>query len=67
MLNQVILLVGTICISTSFLKTSSGNLVKSILTKRSIRVHYMISTSSEISKFIAAQTGDVSLFTRCAV
>lgn len=42
------LLVGTICISTSFLKTSSGNLVKSILTKRSIRVHYMISTSSEI-------------------
>lgn len=48
MLNQVILLVGTICTSTSFLKTSSGNLVKSILTKRSIRVHYMISTSSEI-------------------
>lgn len=42
------LLVGTICTSTSFLKTSSGNLVKSILTKRSIRVHYMISTSSEI-------------------
>lgn len=37
-----------ICTSASFLKTSSGNLVKSILTKRSIRVHYMISTSSEI-------------------
>lgn len=48
MLNQVILLVGTIYTSTSVLKTSSGNLVKSILTKRSIRVHYMISTSSEI-------------------
>lgn len=53
MLNQVILLVDTICTRTSFLKTSSGNLIKSILTKRSIRVHYiydiyMISTSSEI-------------------
>lgn len=30
-----------ICTSTSFLKTSSGNLVKSILTKLTIWVHYI--------------------------
>lgn len=54
------LLVGTICISTSFLKTSSGNLVKSMSSLYDIYIIWNM-------KFIAAQTGDVSLFTRCAV